>query len=289
MLPWLVSNPNLKPAEIAKHFNISIKQLFEDLALLTFTGPGEFGGDLVDIQYDENGISVIDHQGLNRSIQFTQSQRNLLTLGLTVLMEFLPAGEQLKAGYLIKKLRSNLLTVVADSNSEEIYTDALDVVYKCISGEMTLNFEYHGVSDTSPRFRSVSPTNIKFLNGDYYIEGHCHDSRGVRTFKLSRITNISMSNFNGNTYAMNVEEARENSNYVITCKVLKSRIDVVSHLPEFQILANDDDQYVCTFVAYHHDFIIKLGLMYRDVMKIIAPENIEDVIEKSINRFLESN
>jgi proteasome accessory factor C len=288
LLPWLVANPNAKPLEISKHFNISPKQLFEDLALLTFTGPGEYGGELVDIQYDEFGINVVDHQGLDKPIQFTNAQKHLIILGLMTLLEFLSPDEQIKANNLIKKLDADLITVATDSVIEGESKTLISYIYDCIQSESVINFTYKGTFDKDSKFREISPLKIIYQNNNYYVEGYCHSACGARTFKLTRMINvIKNDNIEFKDLSSNFSTDHK-KNYYVVSHVSSKNIEKVASLPGFKIVENLGDILVCNSIAYNYEFILKMGLMYRDSMRIIEPPEVEAKISQIISSFLET-
>lgn len=116
LLPWLVRNPNKELEEVASIFDISVRQLLDDLALLTFVGPTQYGGDLVDIVYDEMGVSVVDHQGFNRPVSLSSDQLSLLALGLMAIADQAPVDIQSAAIALLDKLIGSSITATHDPN-----------------------------------------------------------------------------------------------------------------------------------------------------------------------------
>ena len=58
-LPWLSKNKSVSIEDFCKTFSVSRDQAVNDLTLLTFVGPSQFGGDLVDIQVSNNSITVV--------------------------------------------------------------------------------------------------------------------------------------------------------------------------------------------------------------------------------------
>ena len=48
-LPWLSKNKSVSIEDFCRTFSVSRDQAVNDLTLLTFVGPSQFGGDLVDI------------------------------------------------------------------------------------------------------------------------------------------------------------------------------------------------------------------------------------------------
>ena len=86
-LPWLIANKNVSMKTFCSQFDLNLEQAVEDLALLTFVGPGKYGGELVDIQYDDESIRVINSQGLNRAISFSSSEAMVLMLGVKQIID----------------------------------------------------------------------------------------------------------------------------------------------------------------------------------------------------------
>jgi proteasome accessory factor C len=86
-LPWLIQNRNASIDSFSDQFDISRDEAIKDLSLLTYVGPGRFGGELVDIQYDDEFVSVIDSQGFDRPLKLNNIEAVLLLLGVKNLGE----------------------------------------------------------------------------------------------------------------------------------------------------------------------------------------------------------
>ena len=75
ILPWISNNQGVSAAEVAAHFNIRKTDVLDLLQVAVFTGPGQGGGELVDIDfYDEDSLHVMDAKGLDEISQLEKKK-----------------------------------------------------------------------------------------------------------------------------------------------------------------------------------------------------------------------
>ena len=290
LLPWLVRNPNRDLQEIASIFDITVKQLLDDLALLTFVGPTQYGGDLVDIVYDEMGVSVVDHQGLNRPVSLSSDQLSLLALGLMALADQAPVDIQTAASSLLNKLIGSNVTAthdlidltLDDSNTKE---KILSAVQAC----KPIAFQYKSTSDELPKLRIISPFKYFLVQNKDYVEGLCHDSLAIRTFRLTRMLNLEVVN-SGVEYQTNIAELIDSANLImLKCLIANTALEYFTNLPSFELAGEQGNGLLVNFGIFNGNYGVKLGLAFRDCLQILEPVFYESEIIKEIQTYLGDN
>ena len=93
----------------------------------------------------------------------------------------MPASLRRKIGDLNAVVALDLVPPQAQSGSE-----FFAAVTKCASAGQTLLMHYCAL-DGSVTEREVDPYGIGYLNGAWYVVGHCHLRRGLRSFRLDRV------------------------------------------------------------------------------------------------------
>lgn len=180
MLPWLYSQGPTSVKEVARVFNISSKEVLADLALLTFVGPEQAGGGLVDIQYDDEFVRVIDSQGLETSVSLNYFEGISLLMGLKILQDLdLANPATFTAIEKLEKLNTGN-TPLSNINLE---------INKALTESKLLRIDYLAFGGTSSKQREVEPWQIRVENAVLYLTGWCRASNGLRDFRIDRILN----------------------------------------------------------------------------------------------------
>jgi proteasome accessory factor C len=178
MLPWLQTQKSLSVSEVARVFNISQKEVLADLALLTFVGPDQAGGGLVDIQYDEDEIKVIDPQGLETALVLNNYEILSLLMGLKTLQDLEIANPATFTA--IEKLEKI-------NQPEQKISPINYEINKSMENSQTLFIDYLSLGAGEASRREVEPYKIVVENGTLYLFAWCITSNGWRNFRLDRI------------------------------------------------------------------------------------------------------
>lgn len=183
MLPWLQTQKSLSVNEVARVFDITQKEVLADLALLTFVGPDQAGGGLVDIQYDEDEIKVIDPQGLEKPLILNNYEILSLLMGLKTIQDLEIANPATFSA--IEKLEQ--------INQPEVETSKVNYdINKCIDEKQTLIIQYLSLGAPETSIREVEPHKILVENGTLYLLAWCLVSDDWRNFRLDRIISSSV-------------------------------------------------------------------------------------------------
>lgn len=185
MLPWLQSHGPVHISEIARVFNISIKEVLADLALLTFVGPEQAGGGLVDIQYEDEIVKVVDPQGFKSPLSLNSFEKISLSMGLRILQDLEVA---------------NPATFSALEKLEKVDPDELSVsklsqtINQCLSEKKLLKIQYLSFGSSSASEREVEPSQIIVKSSILYLKAWCRSSNGWREFRIDRILDATALN-----------------------------------------------------------------------------------------------
>jgi proteasome accessory factor C len=187
-LPWLIQNKNTSIDTFCTQFNISRDEAIKDLSLLTYVGPGRFGGELVDIQYDDDNISVIDSQGFDRPLKLNNIEAVLLLLGVKNLGEMSKDKHELID--VETKLTKLIESDVANENRHKEYSLKRDLVKEAISNENQLRIHYVDSSLKLTTERLITPVEITGLDAKEYLTAIDTNSNQRKSFRLDRIVKV---------------------------------------------------------------------------------------------------
>jgi proteasome accessory factor C len=86
LVPYLRANPGIPIDEAAQDFGITPRQLRKDLELLWMCGlPGYGPGDLVDLSFAGDTVTVIEDAGMRRPVRLTTAEAAALLVALRTL------------------------------------------------------------------------------------------------------------------------------------------------------------------------------------------------------------
>jgi len=187
-LPWLIQNKNTSIDTFCTQFNISRDEAIKDLSLLTYVGPGRFGGELVDIQYDDDNISVIDSQGFDRPLKLNNIEAVLLLLGVKNLGEMSKDKHELID--VETKLTKLIESDVANENRHKEYSLKRDLVKEAISNGNQLRIHYVDSSLKLTTERLITPVEITGLDAKEYLTAIDTNSNQRKSFRLDRIVKV---------------------------------------------------------------------------------------------------
>ena len=75
LVPYLLSRPGIPIADAAADFGVTEQQLRRDLELLWMCGlPGYGPGDLIDLSFESDTITVTYDAGMRRPLRLTSSE-----------------------------------------------------------------------------------------------------------------------------------------------------------------------------------------------------------------------
>jgi proteasome accessory factor C len=185
MLPWLQSRGPVHISEVARVFNISIKEVLADLALLTFVGPEQAGGGLVDIQYEDEIVKVVDPQGLKSALSLNMFERISLLMGLRILQDLELANPATFSA--LEKLESV-------EESELNISKLNQTINDCLSQKRLLSIQYLSFGASKATTREVEPHQIVVKSSTLYLKAWCRSSNGWREFRIDRILDATALN-----------------------------------------------------------------------------------------------
>lgn len=284
MLPWLVANPGKSLQDVAEKFETTKKQILDDLTLLTLTGPGEFGGDLVDIFYDQDLISVRDSQGLNQPVKLSRDEAILISMVLIDILPQIPTQLNVAASQLINNLSASNIIEIFDPSGKN-NSSVLDLIYSAIENKKTIEFTYLSEDGIAPRIRRVSPWRVHIDEQRGYVIGYCHDALKMRSYLISKIPIVEYGNLR---YESPISEASNSSDSLIKIQA-RAKVDLIPVLelfPAFELLASEGEIHQVTFGVYSLDFLKRFATEHREFIRIVEPEGFDSMIFNTIQKFI---
>jgi len=269
-LPWLSKNKSVTIDQFCKTFSISQEQAVKDLTLLTFVGPSQFGGDLVDIQISDEIITVVDNQKHGNSMRFTPEELMVLIASLNLLIQ----GDQ--TNLTLKSLNDKIISVFYKETSEKQnkYENILIVLQNSIESKKLINMDYIDGRNYVKQNLLIKVLAIDDMGGFKYLQGIDCKSNSTKSYRLDRILRVSLSDEKHDT-ASNSLVDRESFDVNIVAPYWKKSIIEKFNLENVQYENNTLDFHLTFF-----DFNFVKTLIYSlgSQIKVKADKSVKNEI-----------
>lgn len=190
LLPYLQARPGITVAEAAGDLDVTQKQLREDLELLWMCGlPGYGPGDLIDLAFDGDSISVTYDAGIDRPLRLTPDEALALVVALRMLAETPGIGGRdaisralAKVEHAAGDLADAPVAVRLPGNN-----DRLQDFRAIVERRHALRITYYTATRDESSDRVVDPMRVLVVGGRGYLEAWCRRAGAVRLFRVDRI------------------------------------------------------------------------------------------------------
>lgn len=195
LVPYLVAHPGVTLAETAADFDVSESQVRRDLELLWMCGlPGHGPGDLVDLSFTDDSVSVVFDAGMSRPLRLTPDEALTVIVALRTLADLPGLVERGAVERALAKVESAASDVdaAADAVSIDLGTDVatLAMLESVLDSGVALQLRYFVPSRSESTLRIVDPMRIVEADGRSYLEAWCRTAEGTRLFRVDRIDEL---------------------------------------------------------------------------------------------------
>ena len=194
LVPFLVHNQGLHISDVAQKFGITREELEADLRILICSGlPEGYPDDLLDIQWDDDHVTISEDLDLKRPVRFTVEEACALLAGL----ETLNGLPELAEGSALESVTLKLMAAAGEEglkaaalSGPEVGPEnsaALETAREAIRDGAQLRLRYFSPLRDSVSERNIDPLRLYSLDNTWYLEAYCHSAQGLRNFRLDRI------------------------------------------------------------------------------------------------------
>ena len=192
LVPYLLARPGVAVAQVAADFGVTELQLRRDLNLLWMCGlPGQGPGDLIDLSFDGDTISVIFDAGMSRPLRLTAEEALALIVALRTLAETPGIIDRDVVERALAKVESAAGGHVDAADAVQVALDAearaRPVVQVALDEFRALELRYFTAGRDETTKRVVDPIRLFSSEGRTYLEAWCRRAEGLRVFRLDRI------------------------------------------------------------------------------------------------------
>jgi proteasome accessory factor C len=190
LVPYLLARPGIAIAEAAADLGVSEKQLREDLELLWVCGlPGYGPGDLIDMAFDGDRVTITYDAGIDRPLRLTPDEALALVVALRLLAETPGLANRDAVDRALAKIE-NAAGELADAPVAVRLpgnSDRLVALSGAVERRRALRITYYTATRDETTDRVVDPMRVLVVSGHAYLEAWCRRAEAVRMFRVDRI------------------------------------------------------------------------------------------------------
>ena len=195
LVPYLLARPGVPIADAAAAFGVDERQLRRDLELLWMCGlPGYGPGDLVDLSFTGDTVTVTEDAGMRRPLRLTTAEATALLVGLRTLGD-LPGMVDTDAvrratAKIERAVGEGPAGVAVDITPQEQATTA--TIRAALEDGRALRIRYYTAGRDAVTRRTVDPLRLLLVEGRGYLEAWCRRATAVRLFRLDRVDEVTV-------------------------------------------------------------------------------------------------
>lgn len=197
LVPYLLARPGVKVSEAAAVFGVSEERLRKDLDLLWVCGlPGHGPGDLIDVEFEGDTITLLEPAGVTRPLRLTVDEALALVVALRALADTPGLVERDALDRALAKVERVAGAAALPAGRVEVAVEGdervLPVVEQALAQRRRLHLRYHVPGRDETTERDVDPMRLAWAEGRPYLEAWCRLAEGVRLFRLDRIAAVTV-------------------------------------------------------------------------------------------------
>ncbi|MEV0717818.1 YafY family protein [Asanoa sp. NPDC050611] len=190
LVPYLLARPGIEVAEAAADLGVTQRQLREDLELLWVCGlPGYGPGDLIDMAFDGDRVTITYDAGIDRPLRLTPDEALALVVALRMLAET-PGMANRDA---IERALAKIEHAAGDLAGAPVAVrmpgsdDRLGTLRGAVERGRALRITYYAQTRDETTERVIDPIRLLMVEGRAYVEAWCRRAEAVRLFRADRI------------------------------------------------------------------------------------------------------
>jgi len=190
LVPYLLARPGIALAQAAAELDITERQLREDLELLWVCGlPGYGPGDLIDMAFDGDNVTITYDAGIDRPLRLTPDEALALVVALRMLAE-MPGIDGRDA---IERALAKIEAAAGDVAEAPVAVrmpgdaDRLATIRGAVDRRRALRITYYTATRDETSDRVIDPMRVLLVEGRAYVEAWCRQAEAVRLFRVDRI------------------------------------------------------------------------------------------------------
>lgn len=275
----LLNKKTITAKELSERFEVSVRTIYRDIDTLSCAGIPVYMS-----KGKGGGISLLDNFVLNKSVLSDTEQNEILTALQTLNAINYPDVNLVisKLGLLFNKSDYNWIDVdFSHWGSKDRGT--FNLLKTAIVNTKAITFDYFSSYGEKTR-RTVEPLQLWFKDKSWYLKGYCLSKQAFRTFKLTRMKNVFMTekSFERELSQELMSEVTRGNNYNWVNLNLRLKPGVAyrvyDEFDESEIVKNSDGSFDVTISYPEDEWVYGYILSFGSFVEVIEPKHIKDIV-----------
>lgn len=274
----LLDKKTVTANELSEHFEVSIRTIYRDVNTLSSAGIPIYAS-----RGKGGGIGITEGYILNKSVLSDKEQNEILYAlqSLSITHHFKDDKVLSRLSGLFKKNGVNWIEVdFSPWGSNQNQISQFTTLKDAILGSLIIEFDYiNGFGEKSRR--KIEPIKLVYKVNAWYLYGFCLSKNSYRTFKISRISRMDVTQeCFAKRAEQNNEELHDNGNEKwINIKLKISHDGAYRAYEEFNeesISKKEDGSLMIDTVLPDNKWLMSYLLSFGDDLEVVAPQHIRD-------------
>lgn len=192
LVPYLLARPGIRLDTAAADLGISVAELRDDLTLLWMCGlPGYGPGDLIDIAFDDDTVTVTYDAGMTRPVRLSPDEALALVVALQMLADTPGLSDRDAVRRTLGKVAEAAGDAATSANQVSVATTVdeagVDVFSRIVAKGNAVRLTYYSAGRDKTTERVVDPIRVVIADDHAYLHAWCRSAEDIRRFRLDRI------------------------------------------------------------------------------------------------------
>lgn len=288
---YLLEKKGSTGKELANRFGVSVRKIYRDIDTLSSAGIPIYTN-----QGKGGGIVILDNFVLNKSVLSEKEQDEIL-----LALQNLSAAQYPDIDFVLSRLsslfkKSDVNWIEVDFSpwgSDERKKENFHMLKMSIIRKQIIMFEYFNTSGARS-IRRVEPIKLIFKDKAWYLKAYCYDKKAGRTFKISRMANIEITEdvFEQRTqdgYPAELEDNQLHEFIDIRLKISPAgAYRIYDDFSEKEIMKHEDGSFTVIATMPAGDWLSNYILSYGPVIEAIEPQSLRDAVIAKIEVIMQN-
>lgn len=204
LVPMITARQGISIRELANEFKVTEKEIVRNLSTLFLCGlPGYTPLELMEIDFEDGFVTIRNAETLAKPRSMSAVDATFSLISLSHMAEQEPEIRE-RVIKLMSKIGNSLELPIAISPPES--AALMKDIENALQLHKRISFDYVARYRDEVTQRVVSPIEMNRVQGSVYLSGFCHRAQELRTFALTRISNLTVLD---ETAVTSVDEGRK--------------------------------------------------------------------------------
>jgi predicted DNA-binding transcriptional regulator YafY len=285
----LLNKKTTTAKELAERFEVSVRTIYRDIDMLSSAGIPVYAS-----QGKGGGISLLEDYVLNKSVLSEDEQNEILFALQSLTVTQNPETDKVlsKLSSLFNKSKTNWIEVdLSPWGSDKNKTCEFTILKNAILNHQIIEFTYFNTSGEKSS-RKVEPIKLIFKVHAWYLQGFCLAKNEYRTFKISRMSNLEITQeffTDRMPVGLSVDENEQNSQKWINVQVKiapQGAYRVFDEFDENEITRNQDGSFTVATSLPENEWLFHHILSFGTDIEVLSPQNIREMIQGKLDEII---